>query len=321
KVKWALDTRYYSVELEFWIDTTEQLSESERQYMQSWLEDPDRHNDVDAQPNTTHSVIPVDGSMVQLQDHLRDVVDAVVFMFDPADPSSFADILPWARYGLLNEPGVLLCLAASAGPIGEIQKSVSSKSVGTVGSEDDKDKWVAWCISNGWEWVDLTDPDPDTDNTVERVREALVSNEWADMMVKQPLRRTTAADPPTPSAQVDPNEPEQPQPDSSDNGSTSSNVGTRPIGEKEQEEWDLFESISQSVDPGRVEALRSMLLAYSASEQIQPGDDRLEAVDDSTDIAPLLDRLRRMREEISHLDKDQARAKAAELAMAFAKNV
>ncbi|KAJ1788369.1 hypothetical protein LPJ59_005551 [Coemansia sp. RSA 2399] len=328
-----METRYYSAELELWVDTTEPLTESERQYMQRWLDDPDSHNDDGAASSDgegtkkkaaklSTETIPADESMVQLQEHLSDVVDAVVFVFDPAYPDSFSDILPWARYGRLYRPGVLLCLAVS-GPIGDdTQAPEPLRSSGVVGGSDSsRDKWAAWCISNGWEWVDLTDSDPDTDYTIERVREALASNEWANMSLKQHPRRT-AAGPPKPSVQADHGESDKAQTNSDTAEKSGENETTRPQGEKEQEEWDMFESIARSVDPGRVEALRRLLFAAGGTEQTSLEESRHETDDDAAaDIAPLLDRLRRMREEISHLDKDQARAKAAELAMAFSENI
>ncbi|KAJ2845588.1 hypothetical protein GGI22_006508 [Coemansia erecta] len=330
-----METRYYSAELELWVDTTEPLTESECQYMQRWLDDPDSHNDDGAASSdgegTTKKVaklstesIPIDEGMVQLQEHLSEVVDAVVFVFDPAYPDSFSDILPWARYGRLYGPGVLLCLAA-AGPIGEdTQTPEPLLSSGEVGvSDSSRDKWVAWCISNGWEWVDLTDPDPDSDYTVERVREALASNEWTNMSMKRHARRN-AVGPPKPSVQADHDESDKAQTSSDSDTVRKSceNETTRPQGEKEQEEWDLFESIARSVDPGRVEALRRLLFATGGTEQASLDENQHETNDAAAaDISPLLDRLRRMREEISHLDKDQARAKAAELAMAFSENI
>ncbi|KAJ1668105.1 hypothetical protein IW140_000728 [Coemansia sp. RSA 1813] len=330
KVTWSMETRYYSAELEFWLDTTEPLPEPERRYMQGWLEAPDSHNsdndDGDdvvtydgestakniVKPNTQH--IPIDESMVKLQEHLSDVVDAVVFVFDPTDPSSFTDILPWARYGRLYQPGVLLCVAAS-GPIGNNQAPELPRSAGISGSGGSKDKWFAWCIRNGWEWVDLTDSDPDTEYTVGRVHEALTSNEWPNMVMKQHPRQT--AGPPNHIVQNDNGEPDIAQ---TSNTSKSGESETRPLGKNEQEEWDLFDSISRSVDPGRVEALRRLLFATNGTEQVLSENSKPGSDDDTGDLAPLLDRLRRIRDEISHLDKDQARAKAAELAMAFANN-
>ncbi|KAJ2663405.1 hypothetical protein IWW48_001288 [Coemansia sp. RSA 1200] len=337
KVKWCMETRYYSAELEFWIDTTEQLSEPEQKYMHDWLEDPDCHNDDDAELLDTQagaekveelrsqSVISVDESMAQLQEHLSDVVDAVVFVFDPSDPESFVDLLPWARYGRLYQPGVLLCVAAT-GPITGTQSDPRQEMRDVGRSEVEKEKWFAWCVANGWEWVDLTDTDSETEYTVGRIREALASNEWATMTMKQqqhPRRQVPS--------------PSKPEMQNNQNGSETAHRSdttmsekdeARPLGDKEQEEWDLFESVAQSVDPERVETLRKLIFASGGFGQGSdlPHSARAAASDegvldtdnDTGDMAAVHARLARFREEISHLDKDQARAKAAELAMAFA---
>ncbi|KAJ2744074.1 hypothetical protein H4S06_005491 [Coemansia sp. BCRC 34490] len=339
KVKWCMETRYYCAELEFWIDTTEQLTEPEQKYMHDWLEDPDCHNDDDDELLDTQdgaekvgvsgsqSVIPVDESMAQLQEHLSDVVDAVVFVFDPSDPESFVDILPWARYGRLYQPGVLLCVAAT-GPITGTRSDPGPEPCDIDRSEVEKEKWFGWCVVNGWEWVDLTDTDPDTEYTVGRIGEALASNEWATMTMKQQQQQHPQRQAPAPS---------NPETQNSQNGSETTHRSdttmsekdeARPLGDKEQEEWDLFESVAQSVDPERVETLRKLIFASGGfgqgsdlphSSRIATSNEGvLETDNDAGDMAAVHARLARFREEISHLDKDQARAKAAELAMAFA---
>ncbi|KAJ1994138.1 hypothetical protein GGI25_000827 [Coemansia spiralis] len=339
KIKWSLETRYYKAELEFWVDSTEQLTEPERQYVLDWLETPDSHlqDTTDDEctntniPSLNTQTIPIEDSMVQLQEHLSEVVDAIIFIFDPDIPSSFTDILPWARYGRLYQPEILLCVAVS-GPI-----SRNSPTEPAVSADDDevvdeaRDKWFAWCISNGWEWVDLTDPEYSIDN----IRDSLTSNEWANMAVKQQHNNAFVNWQPTslPSSPIIALQEAEQSRQHEDRADIRVSVEkTRPSGKKEQEEWDLFENVSRSVDSRRVEALRKMLLSSTGPQLGQPtvGSGRpftsnegnlLKEDDGSGDIAPLMAQVRHMREEISKLDPEQARAKAAEIAMAFAKDI
>ncbi|KAJ2701239.1 hypothetical protein H4218_001532 [Coemansia sp. IMI 209128] len=268
RITWSLDTRYYQAQLEFWVDNTETLPPSQIKHMEEWLANPDLHSEEES------CSIPEDPSMAQLQEHLSEVVDAIIFAFDPTDPSSFSDILPWARFAKLHAPGVLLCVAVTA----------DGKPV-----EASKDEWFEWCVANGWEWLDLTDADPDTEYTVGRLREALESNEWANMEpIRKPLNcekppATTAEEAPSIAFQDTAAEPHEP--------ATKS-------------EWDGFEGVAQTLDPARIDAMHRALFSGDREDD---------------DMAAVLDRIRSARNEISQMDQDKARTRAAELAMAVAK--
>ncbi|KAJ2252104.1 hypothetical protein GGI13_003475 [Coemansia sp. RSA 455] len=271
KIAWSLRTRYYQAQLEFWVDNTESLPSSQIEHMKEWLANPDLHSEEES------SDIPVDPSIAQLQEHLSEVVDAIIFVFDPTDPSSFTDILPWARFAKFHIPGVLLCVAVSAdgNPV-----------------EVNKDEWFEWCVANGWEWLDLTDTDPDTEYTVERLREALGSNEWANMEpIKKPLNHDNL-----PAA--------IPEVAEAPSITTQDTATAEPQEQETKSEWDGFEDVARTLDPARVEAMHQAL--FSGEHE-------------NDDMAGVLARIRSVREEISQMDQDKARTRAAELAMAVAK--
>ncbi|KAJ2247524.1 hypothetical protein GGH97_002086, partial [Coemansia sp. RSA 475] len=156
QIAWDIDTRYYTAQTEFWVDSTEPLSTAHTELVQNWLSSP-----------STRPSIPIDTSTHELHDSLSTLVDAIVFVFDPHDSTSFTDILPWAQFAIDYEPSILLCVAVSDTKVG--------------GMDGQKDEWFDWCVQMGWEWVDLTDVDPESEYSVERVRDALVANEWATM--------------------------------------------------------------------------------------------------------------------------------------------
>ncbi|KAJ2823642.1 hypothetical protein GGI24_003628 [Coemansia furcata] len=266
KIPWSLSTRYYRAELEFWVDNTESLPLRQAEHMRKWLANPDLHSDESNE-------IPVDPSMAELQEHLSEVVDAVIFAFDPLDPTSFTDILPWARFAKLHAPGVMVCVAVAA----------DGKPV-----ETNKDEWFEWCVGNGWEWLDLTDTDPDTEHTVERLREALESNEWANM---EPVKKPLHSDKPLADTPA-----EAPL--------AKDEMAAGPQERESKSEWDGFDDVARTLDPARIDAMHQALFTG-------------EYEDD--DMAAVLARIRSARDEMSQMSQDEARTRAAELAMAVAK--
>ncbi|KAJ2494032.1 hypothetical protein IWW37_000110 [Coemansia sp. RSA 2050] len=272
RITWSLSTRYYQAQLEFWVDNTESLPPSQVEHMEKWLANPSLHSEEEP------CSIPEDPSIAQLQEHLSEVVDAIMFAFDPTDPSSFTDILPWARFAKLHAPGVLLCVAATA----------DGKPV-----EVSKDEWFEWCVANGWEWLDLTDTDPDTEYTVERLREALESNEWANMEpIKKPLNSNKPpAAAPTMAEEIS-------------SVALEDAAAAEPQEPETKSEWDGFDDVAQTLDPARVDAMHRALFSGDCEDD---------------DMAAVLARIRSARNEISQMDQNKARTRAAELAMAVAK--
>ncbi|KAJ1934572.1 hypothetical protein FBU59_005655 [Linderina macrospora] len=271
QVPWTITTKYFSAPVEFWVDHTEPLDSKHQQFMQAWVASKDPSLEA------SESEIPVDESMNELHVHLGEVTDSVVFVFDPAQPESFYDILPWAKFAMTQSPSVLLCVAMGA----------------SQGSEEDSDRWFRWCIGNGWEWVDLTDTDPDSEYSVSRIREALEANEWSTMKMKsreaEPAAKPAAGEP-GPTADSD-----------SDNG-------PRPTDGKTLDEWDQFERVAGQIDASRVTALNRSFFA--------------DGMLDGDEMATALEKIRQARDEIGQMDDpEQARLRAAELALAIAKRM
>ncbi|KAJ2008725.1 hypothetical protein H4R26_000044 [Coemansia thaxteri] len=274
KTPWELQTRYYQASLEFWVDSTEQLPQEQAEHMQKWLANPSQHDD-------STDDIPMDASMNELQAHLSEVVDAIVFAFDPTNSTSFTDILPWARFSKVHEPGVLLCVAV---------RGAGNSCCGQL-AEEDKDAFFKWCVVNGWEWLDLTDTDPETEYTAGRLREALVSNEWANMVATAEEKRSARS----------------PSPIASDDGAA---VAKEPQCSAERSEWDGFDYIARSVDPARIDAVHQALFGTSEGHE--------------GDVEAVVAQIRNARNEISqmdHADQSGRRSRAAELALAVAKRL
>ncbi|KAJ2502420.1 hypothetical protein GGH96_001083 [Coemansia sp. RSA 1972] len=260
QIAWHIDTRYYTAHTEFWVDSTEPLSPAHTQLMQLMLSDPA------ASPS-----IPIDTSTHSLHNSLSTLVDAIVFVFDPLNPLSFTDILAWAQFAKDYEPSVLLCVATG--------DKVS-------GMDKQKDEWFDWCVRMGWEWVDLTDVDPESEYSVERVRDALVANEWATMVSKTKAKA-------------------DPRPESNgeiQDDHTEPAIDAPP---EQRDEWDKFDQIASTVDPNRVTELHQRLFTQTPQ---------------SDDMSGLMSQLHTLRSEIAQLDPATARTRAAELALALAKH-
>lgn len=197
QIEWTLETKYFTALTYFWIDEIEEPHQSS-EVMRSWLDDPSNEDPLkDAE---------LSADMKELQQQLSDLVDAVIFVFDPLDPGSFLDILPWAIFVQQHQPEILLCVCQHSSSPTDQAKDVVPETL--------KDKWFGWCVSNGWEWVDLTDQDPEAEYTVDRIREALMSNQWDG---SQPKTTQPAADN------------EEPE-------------------ERAQREWDEFDKVAGSID-------------------------------------------------------------------------
>ncbi|KAJ1753759.1 hypothetical protein LPJ55_000351 [Coemansia sp. RSA 990] len=255
KIEWQLETRYFKTQLEFWIDNTE-VSDTYKQQMEQWLNSTEDTNLV--------ASIALDEEMSELQKQLSDVVDAIVFVFDPSQPQTFADIVPWARYAHTYEPNVLLCVA-----LGD-----------KAADEANADRWFDWCVSNGWEWVDLTDPDPQTEYTVARIREALCTNEWDSMEATTDRSNPPSEGPP---------------------GPQNDNVELQG---PEREEWERFDEVAGNIDSRRVDNLHRMMFDEMSSDN----------------MSVLISQLHEQRKQLAQMDPEQARIKAAELAMAVTKH-
>ncbi|KAJ2127325.1 hypothetical protein IW139_002595 [Coemansia sp. RSA 353] len=269
QIAWNIDTRYYTAQTEFWVDSTEPLSTAHTELVQNWLTSP-----------STRPSIPIDTSTHELHDSLSTLVDAIVFVFDPHDSTSFTDILPWAQFAIDHEPSILLCVAVSDTKVG--------------GMDGQKDEWFDWCVQMGWEWVDLTDVDPESEYSVERVRDALVANEWATMVPKANSKTGPKTDH-TPDSNVDIHA------DSNADHAPEPAIDAPP---EQRDEWDMFDKIASTVDPRRVTELHQRLFTQTPQ----------------SDMSGLMSQLHSLRTEIAQLDPETARTRAAELALALGKH-
>ncbi|KAJ2120708.1 hypothetical protein IW147_004847 [Coemansia sp. RSA 720] len=162
------------------------------------------------------------------------------------------------------------------------------------GMDGQKDEWFDWCVQMGWEWVDLTDMD-ESEYSVGRVRDALVANEWATMVPKTNSKSNSNVDP-KPDSNVDP------KPDDSNVDIQAEPTIDAPP--EQRNEWDRFDKVAGTIDPRRVNELHRSLFTETAQN----------------DMSGLMSQLHTLRNEIAQLDPETARMRAAELALALAKD-
>ncbi|RUS23389.1 hypothetical protein BC937DRAFT_92507 [Endogone sp. FLAS-F59071] len=170
-VNWRIDNKYYSADVQFWIDET-------------------ADGDVGAE------------AMRQYEDEasgIGDVVDAVVFVFRKDQPETFKDLEQWVPFMQKHEPAIALCVGVSR----ELSEDESGAKTGKekthrTTSEEREDKaedYEDWCLENGFEYIDLDEKEAadeisrDEDSGTEqvglaRVLEALQSNMWDGMTRK-----------------------------------------------------------------------------------------------------------------------------------------
>ncbi|TPX36285.1 hypothetical protein SmJEL517_g01643 [Synchytrium microbalum] len=150
-IPYTLDTRYYTAQTSLWVASTDTAA-----------------NDI----SHWNVVAPA--------------IDAVIYVFDRAEPTTFTHIHPWSDFLSSHDPNVSLCVAHS---MDDRQDSSS----GLDACED-------WCIDLGFEFVDVcasaTSEDAgdggNSDAAREkfgfpRIIEALESNMW-DGLVRKPTR-------------------------------------------------------------------------------------------------------------------------------------
>ncbi|KAF9978715.1 hypothetical protein BGZ73_000725 [Actinomortierella ambigua] len=160
-IPWTIDTKYYTVKVDFWIDETDPKGRHELERM---IESGDL-------------------------DEIGAVVEAVVFCFSRNDPSTFHDIKPWITFIERMEPAITLCVATDAPmqPKSDDAGAVSSPPASPQQEDDDtEDEEISdyddWCLSNGFEYVNLHE---DTEGLgadehvgLDRILEALAAHMW-----------------------------------------------------------------------------------------------------------------------------------------------
>ncbi|KAF9091630.1 hypothetical protein BGX23_004987 [Mortierella sp. AD031] len=157
-IPWTIDTKYYSVEVDFWIDETEEQGGPELEKM------------IDS------------GDL----DEMGAVVEAVVFCFSKNQPSTFNDIKPWLAFVERHEPSITLCVATDA-PMAQDAARENRLESDVVDDFDD------WCLANGFEFIDLQDQplDSNLDEHVglDRILEALAAHMWDGLKRKSSKKR------------------------------------------------------------------------------------------------------------------------------------
>ncbi|KAF9540476.1 hypothetical protein EC957_004049 [Mortierella hygrophila] len=157
-IPWTIDTKYYSVEVDFWIDETEAHGGTELERM---IESGDL-------------------------DEMGAVVEAVVFCFSKNQPSTFHDIKPWLAFVERHEPSITLCVATDA-PMDQENAQESRLESGVVEDFDD------WCLANGFEFIDLQDQplnsNLDEHVGLDRILEALAAHMWDGLKRKSSKKR------------------------------------------------------------------------------------------------------------------------------------
>ncbi|KAG0199085.1 hypothetical protein BGX28_007560 [Mortierella sp. GBA30] len=156
-IPWTIDTKYYSVQVDFWIDETE------------------------AQGTLPLQRMIENGEL----DEMGAVVEAVVFCFSKNQPSTFHDIKPWVSFVERHEPSITLCVATDA-PMTETQNMDPSD--GEIVEDYDD-----WCLGNGFEYIDLQDQPSDMDHDehvgLDRILEALAAHMWDGLKRKSSKKR------------------------------------------------------------------------------------------------------------------------------------
>lgn len=141
-IPYEFDTKYYTAKVDFWIDEIDRASEQET--IKAYCE---KESDVSK------------------------VIDAFVFIFDKADPSTFDTVKNWLPFLEQSEPGIKLCVGRSA------KEPLTMEQDAEIND---------WCLSNGFDYVDM---DETTETPMDKVGmdlslEILQTNFW-DGMVKK----------------------------------------------------------------------------------------------------------------------------------------
>ncbi|KAG0287225.1 hypothetical protein BGZ96_008823 [Linnemannia gamsii] len=157
-IPWTIDTKYYSVEVDFWIDETEAHGSAELERM---IESGDL-------------------------DEMGAVVEAVVFCFSKNQPSTFHDIKPWLAFVERHEPSITLCVATDA-PMDQEKSQETRLESDVVEDFDD------WCLANGFEFIDLQDQPLNSNHDehvgLDRILEALAAHMWDGLKRKSSKKR------------------------------------------------------------------------------------------------------------------------------------
>ncbi|KAG0336591.1 hypothetical protein BG000_006430 [Podila horticola] len=161
-IPWTIDTKYYSVKVDFWIDETYAQG---RNAMEQMVES---------------------GEL----DELGSVVEAVVFCFSKNQSATFHDIKPWLSFVERHEPSITLCVATTApAPQPEEPLQTGQLEADSEVIEDYDD----WCLANGFEYIDLQEQPESLGQEehvgLDRILEALAAHMWDGLKRKSTKKR------------------------------------------------------------------------------------------------------------------------------------
>ncbi|KAG0092423.1 hypothetical protein BGZ93_008341 [Podila epicladia] len=161
-IPWTIDTKYYSVKVDFWIDETY------------------------AQGRTAMEQMVESGEL----DELGSVVEAVVFCFSKNQPATFHDIKPWLSFVERHEPSITLCVATTA-PAPQPEEPAQTAQL----EEDNEiiEDYDDWCLANGFEFIDLQEQPEclgqEEHVGLDRILEALAAHMWDGLKRKSTKKR------------------------------------------------------------------------------------------------------------------------------------
>ncbi|KAF9328556.1 hypothetical protein BG006_008286 [Podila minutissima] len=161
-IPWTIDTKYYSVKVDFWIDETY------------------------AQGRTAMEQMVESGEL----DELGSVVEAVVFCFSKNQPATFHDIKPWLSFVERHEPSITLCVATTA-PAPQPEEPAQTAQL----EEDNEviEDYDDWCLANGFEFIDLQEQPESLGQEehvgLDRILEALAAHMWDGLKRKSSKKR------------------------------------------------------------------------------------------------------------------------------------
>ncbi|GJJ68035.1 alpha- and gamma-adaptin-binding protein p34 [Entomortierella parvispora] len=163
-IPWTIDTKYYSVQVDFWIDETESQGTAELERM------------IEA------------GDL----DEMGTVVEAVIFCFSKNQPSTFHDIKPWLAFVERHEPSITLCVATDA-PMHELSGANNATEMASSADNEYIEDYDDWCLGNGFEYIDLQEQPEDMAQDehvgLDRILEALAAHMWDGLKRKSNKKR------------------------------------------------------------------------------------------------------------------------------------
>ncbi|CAG8627904.1 30637_t:CDS:2, partial [Racocetra persica] len=129
RVPWKIVTKYYTAQVEFWIDETVQKELVDAEVIKGYENE---------------------------ENGIGNVVDAILFVFRKDQPSTFDDIHSYLPFIRTYEPSIILAIGT-----GKIDAN-DTTNISHVG----EDTFENWCLENGFEYVDAEEEEQENGGTV-----------------------------------------------------------------------------------------------------------------------------------------------------------